>query len=456
MSKDFRILVVDDEAAQRIMLVGFLEKIGYDVSSSENGTQALEKIKKERFDLVLTDFRMPGLSGLETMHEINKINPEIPVVIMTAYGTIETAVQAMKEGAYYYLPKPVDLDELSHMIGNIKERQSLLTENRELKEKLKERYQLDQIIGESGTMQEVLSIVHRVSPTSATVLIRGESGTGKELIATAIHYNSPRSDKPFIKFNCAALPENLLESELFGHEKGAFTGAVDKRIGRFEAADKGTIFLDEIGDLSPALQIKLLRVLQEREFERVGSNKPIKVDVRVIAATNQNLEDLIKEKRFREDLYYRLNVVSIYIPPLRQRRDDIPFLIDHFLAKFADRSGKKISEMTREARDTLLKYDYPGNVRELENILERAVILSRESTISLEDLPLHMKEKDITASTISTEEKKLPDVVEDIEKAMILQALKKNEFIQTKAAEELGISERVLRYKLKKYNVSSP
>ncbi|MBI5167656.1 MAG: sigma-54-dependent Fis family transcriptional regulator [candidate division NC10 bacterium] len=444
-----RVLVIDDEEAQRGLIAGFFKKQGLEVAAAEGGSQGLERLQKEPFDLVLVDYRMPGISGLEVLREVKRVNPEIPVIVMTAYGTIETAVQAMKEGAYDYLTKPVDLDDLWHRIERARERQWLLAENRELKERLQERYHFDQIIGESGKMQEVLALVHRVSNSGATVLIRGESGTGKELIAKAIHYNSPRAEGPFIKVNCAALPENLLESELFGHEKGAFTGAVSSRIGRFEAADKGTIFLDEIGDLSPSLQVKLLRVLQEREFERLGSNRTIKVDVRIIAATNRDLEAVVRGGRFREDLYYRLNVVPISIPPLRERREDLPPLMDHFLTKLSLENRKTITGLTREARDALMRYEYPGNVRELENILERAVVLARSETIGLSDLPISLQEPKAGEET----EKSLPSLLEGIERRMIVEALQKSQGVQTKAAELLGISERMLRYKLKKYGI---
>ena len=451
----FSILIVDDEKVQRDMVCGFLRKEGFQVLSAAGGEEALEILRSRSIDLVLTDFRMPGLSGFELLQEARKVNPEIPVVIVTAYGTVDSAVQAMKEGAYDYLTKPIQLDELLQLIRRAEERQHLVQEVKELKEKLVDRFRFDNIVGSSGKMQEVFSLVARVAASDSTVLIRGESGTGKELIAKAIHYNSPRSRGPFIKVNIAALPETLLESELFGHEKGAFTGATEMRRGRFEAAHGGTLFLDEIGDLSPSLQVKILRVLQEREFERLGSTRSIKVDIRILAATNQNLEEAIQEKRFREDLYYRLNVVPIFLPPLRERREDIPDLLDHLLRKFSQAQRKKVEGINREAMDLLLKYNYPGNVRELENLLERAVILTRHNIILPEDLPAHIREPLPTdqIADLGRPEKNLTNTVEQIEKQMIRRALEDHGRVQVRAAEELGISERVLRYKMKKYGL---
>ena len=444
--ESFRVLVVDDEKIQREMIGGFLGRQGLEVHLAGSGPEALDIMRRERIDLILSDYKMPGMNGLELLKHVKGLNPEVELVILTAYGTIDTAVAAMKEGAYDYLTKPIDLDELLFLVHKVQERRLLIAENKELKSRLKERYRLENIIAESGAMQEVLSIVHRVAESDATVLIRGESGTGKELIAKAIHYNSPRHKYPLIKVNCAALPETLLESELFGHERGAFTGATSSRMGRFEAADKGTVFLDEIGDLSPAIQVKLLRVLQEREFERLGSNRTIRVDVRLIAATNRDLELAVREGRFRDDLYYRLSVVPIFIPPLRERRQDIGPLIDHFLKGY----GKGEKGISSEARDRLMKYEYPGNIRELENIIERAVVLSRGPIITLSDLPLHLQRLPEEGPV-----GKLPELLASIERRMILEALEKNGWVQTRAAEELGISERVLRYKMAKHNLTN-
>ena len=450
MADPFRILVVDDEPAQRELVGGFLRKHGFDVVEAGGGREAVARFKQEAFDLVLTDQRMPDLSGLEVLEAVRSTSPETAVVIITAYGTIETAVSAVKAGAADYLTKPLNLDDLLHRVHRVRERQRLVAENRELREALAERHRVEGIIGDSGRMQEVLSLVRRVALSDATVLIRGESGTGKELIARALHYASPRAAGPLVKVNCAALAESLLEAELFGHEKGAFTGAVASRKGRFELADGGSIFLDEIGDLPPHLQVKLLRVLQEREFERVGSSRPIKVDVRLLAATHRNLEALVREGRFREDLYYRINVVTIILPPLRERREDLPPLIEHFLSAFAGKNGKTVRGLTREAREALLRYDYPGNIRELENLIERAVVLTRDDVIGVEDLPLTLE----TPAPGSGEGAGLIAAVEGLERRMIQEALAKADGTQTRAAELLGISERVLRYKLRKYGLS--
>jgi len=397
---------------------------------------------------------MPGMDGIQLLKELKRLNPEVVVVVLTAFGTVGTAVAAMKEGAYDYLTKPIDLDELLLLIQRVEREVGLSRENRELREQLREKFKVDFIVSASRRMEEALNLVKRAAPSAATVLILGESGTGKELIARAMHYSSLRADKPLVKVNCAALPENLLESELFGHEKGAFTGAVSRRIGRFEQADQGTIFLDEIGDLSPSLQSKLLRALQEKEFERVGSGQTLKVDVRVVAATNRNLEEAIRKGTFREDLYYRLNVVTISLPPLRERKEDIPPLIEHFLAKYSRENQKSGLSVSKEARDLLLNYNYPGNIRELENIVERAVVLSRGDTITTQDLPLNLREgkvEDLLKEAGTG--RSLPETLEEIERLRITQALESSHGVQTKAAEELGISERVLRYKMKKYGI---
>src|SRR3990170_1479274 len=450
MADPFRILVVDDEPAQLELAGGFLKKRGFETVLAESGEKALRSFRDQPFDLVLTDQKMAGMSGLELVHAVRALNPETAVIVMTAYGTIETAVSAIKAGAADYLTKPLNLDELLYRIEQVRERHRLLTENRELREALQGRHRIEGIIGESGQMLEVVSLVRRVAPSEASVLIRGESGTGKELIAKAIHFASPRAAGPLIRINCAALPETLLESELFGHEKGAFTGALATRKGRFELADGGTLFLDEIGDLPLHLQVKLLRVLQEREFERVGSSRPVAVNVRLLAATHRDLEALVRAGRFRDDLYYRINVVSISLPPLRERREDIPLLLDHFVEKFSRRNGKRIGGLTRDAREALLRYDYPGNVRELENLVERAVILTRDEVIGLEDLPLGVKEREGETSG----ETSLTVLVEGLERRMIREALARADGVQTRAAEILGISERVLRYKLKKYGLA--
>jgi len=449
MPNRFHILVVDDEPVQREMIGGFLKKQGFEVIAVDSAERALELFRQDAFDLVLTDQRMVNMSGLELLQAVHTINPETPVILITAFGTIEAAVAALKQGAIDYLTKPLNLEELLHRIRLVSERYRIINENRELREALQERHRIEGIIGESGPMLEVLSLVRRVAPSEATVLIRGESGTGKELIAKAIHFGSPRARGPLVKVNCAALPEALLESELFGHEKGAFTGALTSRQGRFELANGGTIFLDEIGDLPLHLQAKLLRVLQEREYEKVGSSRSVKVNVRILAASHRPLEALIKAGQLREDLYYRLNVVTILIPPLRERRTDLVLLIEHFLRRFAEKNGKTIRGLTPEAREILLRYDYPGNVRELENIVERAVVLTRDDVIGSGDLPLTVQEPEIAEG--GDRETNLTVAVEALERRMIRDALAQSDGVQTRAADLLGLGERGLRYKLIKY-----
>ena len=454
--KRAKILIAEDEALQRELLEGFLKKEGYGAMAVANGREALQKLNEENFDVVLLDYKMPEMDGFVTLKEIKKRYPELPVIMMTAYGTVETAVASMKEGALDYLTKPIDLDELLLMLDKVIERAQLIEENKVLREKLRERSRFENIVYGSSKMMEVMGLVARVAPSPATVLIRGESGTGKELVATAIHQASPRAAKPMVKVNCAAIPETLLESELFGHEKGAFTGASQRRVGRFEEADGGTLFLDEIGDLSPSLQVKLLRVLQEREFQRVGSNLTLRTDVRLIAATHHDLEEAMKKGRFREDLYYRLNVITIHLPPLRERKEDIPLLIDHFLKKYSRENQKEVSDVSKEARAALLRYPYPGNVRELENIIERAVVLCRGTSITTQDLPFHLLDgRSERLWQPAGKGKTLPESLEEIERDLILKSLREHQGVQTKAARALGISERVLRYKIRKYQIDT-
>jgi two-component system NtrC family response regulator len=447
------ILIVEDGRSQREMLRDFLVSEGHRVMEAENGESALKTASAEHFDLVLLDYKMPGMNGLEVLKEVKKINREIDVVIITAYGTIETAVEAIKAGAIDYITKPVELEELLLLLERITERRWLIRENELLKKEL-ERHIITtgKIIYKSPRMIELVNMASRVAASRASVLIQGESGTGKEVMARLIHQLSPRAHKPIIVVNCGALPENLLESELFGHEKGAYTGAGSRRIGRFEEADGGTLFLDEIGELSPAIQVKLLRFLQEREISRLGSNATISVDVRIISASNRDLDAMVREETFREDLFYRLKVVTLSLPPLRERKEDLPALIDHFLEKFAAENGKSIKGVTSEARDMLMKYDYPGNVRELVNIIERAVVIARDQYISIDDLPF----KSVATDTV--EEKShgtLRDSLEELEKRLIGEAMANAAENQTRAAEMLGMSERMLRYKLKKYDLKN-
>ena len=380
--------MVEDGHSQREILRDFLRDEGHDVSEAESGEKALKQLRENYFDLLLVDYKMPGMDGMELLKGVKRINPEVDVIMMTAYGTVETAVQAMKAGAVDYVTKPIELDELLILIDRISERRILLKENEILRDELRRGgVTANDIIFRSTTMDEVINLAGRVATSKATVLIQGESGTGKELVARLLHALSPRSQKPMTVVNCAALPESLLESELFGHEKGAFTGATQRRVGRFEEADGGSLFLDEIGELPLPVQVKLLRFLQEREFERLGGNRTLHSDVRIISATNRDLKTKIGESAFREDLFYRLNVVAITIPPLRERKEDLSPLIDHFLRRFSTQNEKEIEGVLPEAKDLLLKYDYPGNVRELENIIERAVVIARGSLISTRDLP---------------------------------------------------------------------
>ena len=453
--KNTNLLVIDDEKNQLDLLTGYLRKKGANVYSASSGNDGIETVKNKSIDIIISDFRMPDKTGIEVLQEVKKINPEIDFVIITAFGTIEDAVKAIRNGAYDYISKPVDLDELDLILSRLIEHKSLKSENELLKEQLRERHKISSIISNSPKMEEVLSISSRAAESKATVLITGENGTGKEILAKAIHYISPRKDKPFIAINIPALSENLLESELFGHEKGSFTGADRLKKGRFELADKGTIFLDEIGDISPATQVKLLRVLQEQQVERVGGTELINIDVRIIAATNQNLEKKIKEGSFREDLYYRLNIIPVHIPPLRDRKEDIMPLIEFFVQKFSAENNKQKFDISKEAADFLLKYNYPGNVRELENIIERAVVLARGSTITKTDLPMNVKgfkteEKEVGDNLLT-----LTEQVEKLEKRLIYDALMESGGNQTKAGKLLGITERNLRYKINKYGIKN-
>lgn len=442
------ILIVEDEETQRSLLSGLLQKEGYTVEEAGNGANAIDLFRTKTIDLVLLDFKLPDMDGLAILKGVKEINPEVEIIMITAYGSIENAVNALKAGASEYLTKPIDLDDLLFKIKKIENKKHLVHENRVLKEALKDRLKSEDFIYTSEKMGEVVSLITRIAKTDSTCIIEGESGVGKEVVFNLVHQLSSRRNQPLVKVNCAAIPETLLESELFGYEKGAFTGAFQRKIGKFELANKGTIFLDEIGDLTPLLQAKLLRVIQEKELERLGGLHPVKIDVRLIVATNRNLEEEVKKGNFREDLYYRLNVVKIVVPPLRERKEDIPLLMDFFVKKYATRYKKNIAGFTRESRDQLIKYDYPGNVRELENMIERAIVLARGDHITLEDIP-HLSESNIVQA-----EGGIKETVGVVEKQMIMEALIKADWVQTRAAGFLGISERMLRYKMKKYAIS--
>ncbi|MBI1811975.1 MAG: sigma-54-dependent Fis family transcriptional regulator [Nitrospirae bacterium] len=438
-----KLLIVDDERNILRVISATLKKEGYEVEVARTGEEALDKFSTNHADLVVTDFKLPGMSGADMLSSIKSINPDVPVIMLTAYGTIERVVEAMKRGAFNYLTKPVNPDELVAVVKEAMEKYRLIRENLALKNQLKERYSFNNIIGKSQAMQEVFNLIEVVSKSNANVLVTGECGTGKELAARAMHYASSRSNRPFIPIDCAAIPEELLESELFGHEKGAFTGAHDRKVGQVELANGGTLFLDEVGDLYKSLQKKLLRFLQEREILRVGGKDRIKVDVRIIAATNKNLMDDVDNGRFREDLFYRLNVVGIHIPPLRERKEDIPLLANHFLEKFNRRNNKSIKGFSSDVIDVFLEHKWHGNVRELENAIERAVVLCPIDTITLNYLPGHLKqlkEKDDVCDEFNLTE---------VEKRLLLKALKKTSWNQTKAAEILGITRRQLRTKMK-------
>ncbi|MGD9290159.1 MAG: sigma-54 dependent transcriptional regulator [Desulfobacterales bacterium] len=456
MTDNSKILVVDDDNAHRMMLCTLIGGWGYTVSEANDGAVAIDQVKDQSYDLVLMDVRMVQVSGLEALEQIKTYNPAIPVVIMTAYSSVDTAVKALKAGAHDYLTKPLDFDKLKLTIERALEHTRLKKENRQLKESLGRHFDRQNIIGQSPAMIRLLETVAQVAPSEATVLITGESGSGKELIAGAIHYNSSRKDGPFVKLNCAAITETLLESELFGHEKGAFTGADRRKEGRFYQAHGGSLFLDEVSEMSLVMQVKLLRVLQEREFTRVGGDKTIQVDVRLIAATNKNLTDLIHQGEFREDLYYRLNVVDMELPPLRRRQEDIPLLAQHFLKIFAAKNHKQIKGFTPRAMDLLIRHDWPGNVRELMNAVERTVVLSRSDYLSEKEFPMF-------AGTADKKSGALGDTaivefngnrpLEEVEKATILETLKAAGGNKSETARRLGITRKTLHKKLKAYGV---
>ncbi|MDP3181870.1 MAG: sigma-54 dependent transcriptional regulator [Desulfobaccales bacterium] len=452
------ILVVDDENNYLTVMEALLGEAGYEVLTAQSGPEALKIVGRTDLDLVLTDMKMPKMSGIELLAELHRLYPELPVVIMTAYGTVEKAVQAMKKGAFDYLLKPFKNEEILVTIAKALDHRHLILKNRLLTEELAKRYGFPNIVAKSQAMQEILALVKRVAQSKATVLVTGESGTGKELVARAIHQSSGRASKSFVTVNCAALTETLLESELFGHERGAFTHAVALRKGRFELADGGTLFMDEVAEMSPALQVKLLRVLQEMEFERVGGTRTIKVDVRMVAASNRELKEEVEAGRFREDLFYRLNVVHLHIPPLRRRHEDIPLLTAHFINKYVQENLRDKIHITPEAEKLLIQYPWPGNVRELENVMERAVILCSDNIITPRDLPGELApvavEAKLDINRFIPLHTPLTEALEAIEEQMIRRALELSGQVQVRAAEMLGITKSLLQYKLKKYHLT--
>ncbi|MBL7093867.1 sigma-54-dependent Fis family transcriptional regulator [candidate division KSB1 bacterium] len=447
MDKEFnKVLLIDDDVSLNKVLFFQISQMGFEVTTAFDGKTGTTEFKKKEFDIIITDLQLPDLKGMELVRLFRGINKRVIIIIITAFGTIDNAIEAVKIGADDYLTKPFGKETLRFVIEKAIRLRQLEQENLQLRGELFDKYDFNNIISKSSAMEDVLKLTGRVAESDATVLIQGESGTGKELVARAIHYNSPRKDKPLITVNCPSIPESLMESEIFGHVKGAFTGALKDRIGKFALANNGTIFLDEIGDLKEDLQARLLRVLQEKEFEKVGDSKLIKVDARVVAATNKNLEELVQVGKFREDLFYRLNVVTILIPPLRERKDDIPFLIDHFLKKHSKNNQYQIAD---EAFDIMLNHEWPGNVRELENTIERAIVISQDEQITPELLPsVHKKN---TIEKAQPEENNL--TLDEIEQRAINSALKKTGGNQTKAAELLGIPRHVLIYRMKKLGV---
>ena len=455
--KSHRILIVDDDPDIRETMTTLLTVNEYVVTAVADGPSAIEEVSREKYNIVITDLMLPQMDGIEIIKNIKNIDADVQCIIITGYATVTTAVDAIKAGAFDYVMKPFNGTEILMLIKRVLEFQRLKVENVQLRRHLEGRYSYENMIGVSEGIKKVCSLIEKVAETDSTILILGESGTGKELVARTIHYNSLRRHKPLIPINCGAIPENLLESELFGHEKGAFTGASSTRIGRFELADGGTVFLDEIGEMSPSLQVKLLRVLQQREFERVGGVKSIKVDVRIIAATNINLEKAVEDGRFREDLYYRINVIPIVIPPLRERTEDIPLLMEHFLNNFSRSKKRKMDGFSPEAMNILLDYAWPGNIRELENLIERVVILKGEGVITPQDLPDKVVNSvrgnssvflDLPDSGIN-----LKDVIEEFENNLILQALQKAQGVKNKAAQLLSLNRTTLVEKLKKKKI---
>ena len=448
------ILVVDDDASQRRLIEFWLKEAGYSVVTTSDGNAGLQAFEDKSPALVISDIRMPGLSGLELLGRIKALNDDTPVILITAFGTVGDAVEAMKLGAADYVLKPLNPEELKVNVQRALEHRQLLDENRYLRDFADTAFRFENIVGASKKMRNVFDVALQVARRDSTVLLTGESGTGKELLAKAVHQNSLRASKPFITVNCGAIPENLIESELFGHRKGSFTGAVADRVGKFEAANQGTVFLDEIGELPVNLQVRLLRVIQEREIDKIGHPKPIPVNVRIIAATNRDLRTLIEDGHFREDLFYRLSVVTIELPPLRERREDIPPLIQHFLKKHCERYKLPLPSLTDEALELLTRYEWPGNVRELENVIEHAVVLGRLDVIRPEELPPQIRQAKSRVSAIGL---KLPDEgisLEDVEKEILVQALEKHQWNQTRAARYLNISRKTLIYRMEKFGLA--
>jgi DNA-binding NtrC family response regulator len=443
-----RILIVDDEPIVRDSLLHWFLEEDYSVEVAEDGETALKLFEKDKYDLLLVDMKMPGISGLDLLTKIKEIDSEVIFILITAFASVPTAIRALKDGAFDYITKPIDPEELSHVVEKALNQQNLKRENKQLKEKIDEIIHPDNLVGEGTQMKKIFGLIQTVAQTDTTVLIRGESGTGKELIAKAIHINSKRKYFPIITVNCGALAESILESELFGHEKGAFTGAHYKRKGKFEMANGGTIFLDEIGTISPKVQIELLRVIESKQFMRVGGNEVVKSDFRILAATNEPLEELVKNGKFREDLYYRLNVFSIIIPPLRERPEDIPILAHHFLRKFTQQMNRKVRRFSQEAMEFLVRYKWPGNVRELENAIERAVVVNLVDEIKVDDLPFH-----ISTKTVFDRDDKSLDALEKKHIQIILQ---ENKWNVSKAASILGIDRVTLYNKIYKYGLERP
>ena len=454
-----RILVIDDEPSIRELLKDFFTGKGFEVAASQDGETALALLRENKFDLLLLDLMMPGMNGLDVLRAITMENLTIPAIMITAYASVSTAVEAMKLGAFDYITKPFVLEDVYLTVKRTLDVSKLQEENFRLKKELKKKFSTHKIIGNSPPVQEVIRFIDKIADTDSTVLVTGESGTGKELVAKTIHYNSSRSRNNFVPLNCAAIPKDILESELFGHEKGAFTGAVTTRIGRFELASNGTLFLDEIGELAPALQVKLLRVLQEKEFERVGGIKTIKVNVRIIAATNRDLEKAVKEGTFREDLYYRLNVIPLHLPPLRKMKEDVPLLVEHFVYELSKSKKKEPPRISRETMDCLVNYKWPGNVRELENLIERLIILKEGDIITPNELPERFIENRQTTRSavkskiLSSEGVDLNLVLDELENNMIIQALEMSKGVKSKAASLLGLNRTTLIEKMKKKSI---